>query len=109
MRYITAMLKLSLTFKNVFLFFYFTLVFPKYYIICLSGDDCLKMKEANIHSLSVKLPARLNLAFLQKKKKKNRGKKNLQLLEHICHSRRVVIDPDGGAAAEINAAKMKTG
>lgn len=49
MRYITVMLKLSLTFKNVF--FYFTLVFPKYYIICLSGDDCLKMKEANIHNL----------------------------------------------------------
>lgn len=37
--------------QKCFLFFYFTLVFPKYYIICLSGDDCLKMKEANIHNL----------------------------------------------------------
>lgn len=49
--------------------FYIPLVFPKYYIISLSGDDCLKMKEASIqNSHHWNFHLRLNLAFLQKKK-----------------------------------------
>lgn len=104
MRYITVLLKLSLTFK-IYIFFNIPLIFfPKYYIISLSGDDCLKMKEAK-HSerISSDLSSKTEFGLFTLKERKN--KKKTRRKEKTCSFSgtsailgEFVIDPDGGCS-----------
>lgn len=93
------------------LFKYFPLFLPKYYIISLSGDGCLKRKEANIQNLyEWNFHLKLNLAFFFfffYKLSEVKKTKNLCLLKHVCHSGRVVIDPDAGRSRRDHCSEME--